>query len=600
MFLSEKLRKNTKVILWITIFCFVGFIFLVWGMDLQKKSGRNPSVVGKINGQNVPTTYYRDLLTQAYEQARKQTGDRLTDAQEVSIRQSTWDRVVSEVLLQQEMRKRHIGTTDAEVAYYIRNSPPPEVAQNPAFLTDGKFDPEKYRQILTNPNYDLSGLEAVVRSSVPMRKLEELVASNAKVSDNEVREVFEQTNEKMDYSYVLVSPRAFRVNPDSIPEQEARSYYDKHTDEFKVPETAKLRYVFVEKKPSASDESDVQTSANDMWRDLRSGTDFAELATTFSEGPEAKQGGDTGMLMPLSGMTPEFKQAVSPLKVGELSSPFKDRKGFHIVRVEEKKTENGEEKVRYRHILLLVSPSSQTLADIHKQATDLVEKAKKSSLEEAAKAAGLETRETTPFAKDGISPILPQDPAVREFPFKNKLGAIGEPVETQRGWVVFQVAEKRPAALPSFEEALRSVRLAVVRARQDEMARQKIDAVAAAIARGASLEQAAGAASLKAEKAASVGVYDVGSAPGRDASMIGAALALPQGEMSPAVKGSEGYFIMRLDKRPPFDEQLYRTQKDQLRAQLLQQKRMIAASMWMDQVRKAARIQDYRAEVLGF
>jgi len=600
MFLSEKLRKNTKVILWITIFCFVGFIFLVWGMDVQKRSGRNPSVIGKINGQNIPTTYYRDLLTQAYEQARKQSGDRLTDAQEVSLRQSTWDRVVSEVLLQQEMRKRNIGVSDEEVAFSIRNSPPQEVAQNPAFLTDGKFDPEKYRQILTNPAYDLSGLEAVVRSSIPMRKLEELVASGAKVSDNEVRQVFEQTNQKLDYSYVLVSPRAFPVNPDSIPQQELRAYYDKHTEEFRVPETAKLRYVLIEKKPSAADESDVQTSANDIWRELRSGTDFGEMATTFSEGPEAKRAGDVGMMIPRTGMTPEFANVAFSLKIGEISSPFKDRKGFHIIRVEERKTENGEDKVRYRHILLPVAPSSQTLADIHKQAMDIKEKAAKSTMEQAAKAAGLEVRETTPFAKDGISPILPQDPAVREFPFKNKVGAVGEPVEAQRGWVVFQVAEKRPATLPGFEEALRSVKTAVASARQDELAGRKIENVAAAMTRGASLEQAAGVASLKVEKVTSVGVFEVGSAPGKDAAMIGAALALTQGQTSPVVKGGEGYFIMRLDGRTPFDEQLFQSQKDQIRAQFLQQKRMIVASMWMEQVRKSARIQDYRAEVMGF
>jgi len=600
MFLSEKLRKNTKVILWITIFCFVGFIFLVWGMDVQKKSGRNPSVVGKINGQNIPTTYYRDLLTQAYDQARKQYGDRLTDAQEVSIRQTTWDRVVNEVLLQQQMRKRHIGATDAEVAYYIRNAPPPEVAQNPAFLTDGKFDPDKYRQILTNPAYDLSGLEAVVRSTIPMRKLEELVASNAKVSDGEVRQVFEQSNEKLNYSYVLVSPRSFRLNPDSIPAQELRSYYDQHKDEFKVPETAKLSYVIVEKRASGSDESDVLTSANDLWRELRSGTDFAELATTFSEGPEAKQGGDVGMLVAVNDLSPEFAKAASSLKIGEISSPFKDRKGFHIIRIEERKTESGVEKIRYRQILLPIAPSSQTLADIHKQVMDLVDNAKKASLDQVAKAAGLQAKETTPFAKDGICPILPQDAAVREFPFNNKVGAMGEPVETQRGWVVYQVAEKRPAYVPTFEEALRSIKMAVAGAKQDELAGRKIQEVAAAVARGETLERAAAGASLKVDKADSVAVYQVGSGPGKDAVMIGAALALPQGQVSTAIKGDEGYFVLRLDKRTPFDEQLFRAQRDQIRSQLVQQKRMIAASMWIDQIRKAARIEDYRAEVLGF
>ena len=600
MFLSEKLRKNTKIILWITIFCFVGFIFLVWGMDVQRRGGRNPSFIGKINGRNIPTTYYRDMLTQAYEQVRKESGDRVSETEETRIRQATWDRVVNEVLLQQEMKKRNIRVTDEEVAFYIRNSPPPEVAQNPAFLTDGRFDPEKYRQILTNPAYDLSGLEALVRSTVPLRKLEELVSSSAKVSDNEVRMVFEQTNQNLDYSFVLIRPQMFRVNPDSIPAQELRAHYDKNTEEFRVPETAKLRYLTVEKKPSARDESDVLTSANDIWRELRAGTDFAELATTFSEGPEAKRGGDVGMLFARDAMTPEFANVAFSLNVGEISSPFKDRKGLHIIRIEEKKTENGVEKVRYRQILLPIAPGSETLAEIHNQVLELVRKASKSSLEQATKEMGLETRETNFFTKDGMSPILPQDETVREFPFKNKVGAIGKPVETQRGWVVIQVAEKRPASLPGFEEAMPAVKRAVSRARQEELASQKIETVAGMVSRGASLEQAARASSLPVEKVTSAGVFEVGSAAGKEPAMIGAALALTQGQTSPVLKGDQGFFILRLDGRTPIDEQLFQSQKQQIKTQLFQQKRMIAASIWMEQLRSAAEVEDYRAEVLGF
>jgi peptidyl-prolyl cis-trans isomerase D len=433
-----------------------------------------------------------------------------------------------------------------------------------------------------------------------MRKLEELVASSAKVSDNEVRQVFEQTNQKFSYSYVLVRPLAFHVNRDSIPEQELRAYYDKNKEEFRLPEAAKLRYLTVPKKPSARDESDVLTSANDIWRELRAGTDFAEMATTFSEGPEAKQGGDVGALIPRTSMTPEFANVAFSLKVGEVSSPFKDNKGFHIIRVEEKKTEDGVDKVRYRHILLPISAGSETLAETHNQVLELASKASKSSLDQAAKEMGFETRETNFFTKDGISPVLPQDAAVREFPFKNKVGDVGKPVETQRGWVVFEVADKRAASLPSFEEALQSVKMAVVRAKQDELASRKIETVAEIMSRGVSMEQAAAAGALSVERAEDVGIYEVGSAVSKEPAMIGAALALAQGQTSPVVKGAEGFFILRLDNRTAFDEQLYQSQKQQLRAQLFQQKRMIAASIWMEQLRGSAQIEDYRAEVLGF
>ena len=169
MFLFEKLRKSTKIILWITIFAFVGFIFLVWGMDIQRSTGPNPAVVGKVNGQRIQTSYYQQVLKDSYQQYEKQTSSKVTQEQEASLRRSAWDKVVNEILISQELRRRKISVSDAEVEYYLRSSPPPEVAESPAFQTDGKFDPEKYKQILQNPQYDLTGLETLVRSSIPIR-----------------------------------------------------------------------------------------------------------------------------------------------------------------------------------------------------------------------------------------------------------------------------------------------------------------------------------------------------------------------------------------------------------------------------------------------
>ncbi len=601
MVLSELLRKHTKIILWITVFAFVGFIFLVWGMDIQSTPERNPTVIGVVNGQKIPTSYFRDMLNQAYQQTRDEKSGRITEAEESRLRQMTWDRVVNEMLLQQQLRKRNIGVTDEEVAYYLRSSPPPEVAQNPAFQTDGQFDPEKYRQILTNPAYDLSALEALVRSSVPLRKLEEMIISSAKVSENETRAFFEEVNQKVDFSLVLVRPNAFPVNPDSIPSEELRAFYDGNPELFRLEEAAKLRFMFVEKKPSARDESDAQTTANDIWREAKAGTDFAELATTFSEGPEAAMGGDINRFVSRGDLPPEFVEPAFSLEVGEISSPFRDRKGFHIIKLEEKKTEGGVEKVRYRRILIPFEPSPETLAELYDKALEASRRAPSSSLEQVAQELGFPVRETDFFFERGIVPVLPQDPTVKEFAFSNRVGTVSKPVAGEKGWYVLQVADRSEAHVPSFEDALPAVKTAAARASQEELARREIQAVASAMSQGAGLEQAAGQAGLSVEKLTSVGRTDVGFAVGHEPAVIGAAFALDLvGDTTPVLKGNAGFFILRLDARPPVDEDLYASQKEQLRMQLLQQKRMVALSLYLDQMRTSAKIADYRAEVLGF
>ena len=599
MFLFEKLRKGTKIILWITVFAFVGFIFLVWGMDIQRSSGPNPTIVGKINGQRVQTAYYQQVLRDSYQQFEKQSGGKIADREEASVERMTWDRVVNEILINQELKRRKISVSDAEVEYYIRLSPPPEVAESPAFQTDGKFDPVKYRQILQNPQYDLTGLETLVRSTVPMRKLEELVASSAKVSNNEVRAYFELASEKVDFTYVVARPRDFGINPDGIPQQELRDFYNANTEQFRVPDAAKMQYLVVDKAPSATDESDALAEANDLWREARAGADFAQLATDYSEGPEADKGGDTGRLLPRESLPREQADVAFSLKPGDISSPFRDKRGLNIIKLEEKKTEGGVEKVRFRRIFRPVDPSNETLSQLHAKVMEVFAKASKISLSDAALQAGLKVKETDVFYKGSLSPILPTEESTKDFAFKNKVGTVSKPVETDRAWYILEVTERIPSRIPSVEEALPRVKRVVAMKKQEEIARQEIQSVAAGLSQGLSLESAASAASLRVGKAKAIGRNDAVPEIGREPALVGAAFALGSGQVSPMLQGNSGFFIIRLDGRGAPDEAAFEAQKNLMKAQLLEQKRMIAISVWLDQLRKSARIQDYRAQVLG-
>jgi parvulin-like peptidyl-prolyl isomerase len=600
MFLFERLRKGTKVILWITVFAFVGFIFLVWGMDIQRSSGPNPTVVGSVNGQRIPTSYYRQILMNSYEQLRQERGGNITENDEMRLEQMAWDRVVSETLISQEIHRRRITVSDSELEYYIRHSPPAEVAQSPAFQTDGEFDPVKYRDILQNPAYDLSSLEAIVRSTIPMRKLEELVAASAKVSNNEVRTFFEKNSAKVDFSFVMANPRDFTVDPESITEEDLRTFYEANLEDFRIPESANLRYVSVDKEPSAQDESQVLAAANDIYREARAGTDFAELAMAFSQGRDAEQGGDIGALLPRESVPPDQAEVVFELEPGQISSPFRDYRGFVIVRLEEKRIVDGVMKVRFRRIILLVEPSSETLAELQARVLEVQDKTSQMSLEQVAQETGLKLKESGTFYKEGLSPILPNNETAKEFPFSNKLGTISKPIETRRAWYFLEVHQRSDSYVPALADAEPDVRRAVASREKQRLAREKLEAFAGLLSQGESFEQAAREVSLEVRSAAAIGRFDAIPEVGREPAVVGAAFALSSGQTSAVLAGETGSFLVRFERRVPLDEELYIAQKDQIRFQLLQQKRMIFISLWLEQMRKAAQIEDFRADILGF
>jgi parvulin-like peptidyl-prolyl isomerase len=106
--------------------------------------------------------------------------------------------------------------------------------------------------------------------------------------------------------------------------------------------------------PEADTDKANRAKAEEVLKRIRAGEDFAKLAQEFGSDGTRDKGGDLGW-MPESRLDPTFVKAANELKPGEISNVVQTSFGFHIIKLEGKKTETvdgkPQEMIHTRHIL---------------------------------------------------------------------------------------------------------------------------------------------------------------------------------------------------------------------------------------------------------
>jgi len=74
--------------------------------------------------------------------------------------------------------------------------------------------------------------------------------------------------------------------------------------------------------------------------EIEGGADFAEVAKEKSTGPSGPSGGSLGWFGP-GMMVPAFETAVAELEVGDISAPVKTQFGWHIIKLEDKRSKEA-------------------------------------------------------------------------------------------------------------------------------------------------------------------------------------------------------------------------------------------------------------------
>ena len=176
----------------------------------------------------------------------------------------------------------------------------------------------------------------------------------------------------------------------------------------------------------------------------KAGKDFAQLAATYSESNDAMQGGDLGY-RPLDSLPQVMSSAIANLKPGQVSDVVRSPSGFHIVKLIGRKGGAALPQIQQthaRHILIKVTEvtsepeARQKINQVHsrlKNGEDFAALAKLYSQDGSAQKGG------------DLGWLYPGDtvPAFDQAMNALKIGEISNPVQSQFGFHIIQVLERR-------------------------------------------------------------------------------------------------------------------------------------------------------------
>jgi parvulin-like peptidyl-prolyl isomerase len=202
------------------------------------------------------------------------------------------DLLITKRLIQKEVEKQGIVVQDADVDRYIAN------IRERNKIDDTQLDAALTQQGLTRERY-----RAQVR--------EEL--QRAQLINREIR------------GKVSVSP------------EEVSRYYKEHGSEGAGEVQVTISQIFLKLPADAPPETvkEVEARADAIYKELKGGADFAEVAQRDSEDGAASSGGKLGSFK-AGEMREDLEEAIKGLDAGEFSKPVRGSSGIHIVRVDER------------------------------------------------------------------------------------------------------------------------------------------------------------------------------------------------------------------------------------------------------------------------
>ncbi len=322
------------------------------------------------------------------------------------------DRLIRQMLLLEAALTLKIQVADAEIEEYIQD-----------FRTKYQItSDEEFKKLLNRDGLTVVGFHEQIQRNLMTEKLVMgRIVPRLQVRDSDIQEFYEE-------------------NRDQLPTKADR---------------ISLRHIFIAFKPTEKDKSVTADTVNQVLEEIRSDkTRFEEVARriTSKDSPDS-QAGSLIETTPANILTypTAFLTVLAKLKGGEVSEPIETEAGFHVFMIETR----TDEKISFRHLIVpFPFPfSEEALQAAREQAGQIFKKldvGEKFDVLAKEHSDDMETRETG--GDLGVRILTELEPKTRKVVESLEVGKHSEPFETEIGFHIYKVDERKTPELTQQEK----------------------------------------------------------------------------------------------------------------------------------------------------
>ncbi len=508
--------------------------FVLWGAPtrLGEKQGR-PKYAGEIFGKKIPF----DEFIEAYQASRNQAiiiyGNEFQKySQFINLQENAWNRLILLAIAQNE----NIKVTNKEIIKKIKSFP--------FFQKDGKFSLETYNLLLKYVfNIEPRKFEEETRQSLVIEKLIQKSLANIGATEEELENAYAKENDTARVTYVLIKKDDFK-NSVVVSQEKVEKFYQEKKENFRTPKQVNIEHIKVDfdsqkEKISVSNEEIENYYINNKKQ--------------FKKSDEEKEA------------------------TGQEESDYKQ-------------LDEVKEEIK---TIVLAHKAQEKALELAYEVSDFLYEGE--SLKEASEEFSL------PFGKTGFFNATQSIPDIGwsyQFlvtAFKLEKGQISDIVQTPKGYYILKLIDKKEPYIPPLDEIKKKVTESFVNEKAKTKAKEKTQTILAVLEKEKDEEGFDFSQTTEVLGLSSYSTEDLKKDAyipniGQSKEFTQEAFKLNEEQISQIIEVPNGYVILKVDERKPFDREKFTKEKESFKEKLLERKKQEYYVEWFKNLKHKANL----------